>query len=478
MTSTSRLVAVAAGALSLSVLLTGCSSTLVPGQASPAGPAISDVAPGDFPITGAAETEVDVTMRNALADLDAYWKAQFPDVYGEDFPSLTGGYYSVDPNDVDESLYPEGAIGCGADPREVEQNAFYCPPGASGVNDDSISYDRDYLQELAGEFGGFLPALVAAHEFGHAVQGRVGYPAGNASINTETQADCFAGAWTRWVADGNSSHQTIRSTDLDDLLRGYQLLRDPVGTAADNEQAHGSYFDRVSAVQEGYDGGPAACRDNYEGDRRFTQAEFTEENGGASGGDAEPEALVQLIEDSFPTYYEDSFPSDLGTEFSAPTISPFEGTAPSCEGVSPEADVYFCAADDTVGYDVTDLADPAYSDIGDYAVLTAVAIPYGLAAREQLGLSTDDQDAIRSATCQAGAFSGAALNGEIAVTDDQGQVVSRLTISPGDFDEAVQFLLSYGKDPRVFPDVSLSGFQLVDVFRTGYLQGLTACGLS
>jgi len=29
----------------------------------------------------------------------------------------------------------------------------------------------------------------------------------------------------------------------------------------------------------------------------------------------------------------------------------------------------------------------------------------------------------------------------------------------------------------VFPDVGLSGFQLVDVFRTGYLQGLTSCGL-
>ncbi len=47
-------------------------------------------------------------------------------------------------------------------------------------------------------------------------------------------------------------------------------------------------------------------------------------------------------------------------------------------------------------------------------MLTAVAIPYGLAARQQLGLSTDDEDAIRSATCQAGAFSGAALYGEVA----------------------------------------------------------------
>ncbi len=39
------------------------------------------------------------------------------------------------------------------------------------------------------------------------------------------------------------------------------------------------------------------------------------------------------------------------------------------------------------------------------------------------------------------------------------------------------FLLTYGKDPTVFPDVSLSGFQLVDVFRQGFLYGLTSCGL-
>jgi hypothetical protein len=41
----------------------------------------------------------------------------------------------------------------------------------------------------------------------------------------------------------------------------------------------------------------------------------------------------------------------------------------------------------------------------------------------------------------------------------------------------VQFLLTYGGDPDVLPDVGLSGFQLVDLFRNGFLQGLDACGL-
>lgn len=469
MTATSRPVALAAGLVSLALVLSGCGTTFVGGQASSAQPPITDVAPDQFPIAGAAETPADVTARNALADLVDFWGQQFPEVYGEDFPQLAGGYFSVDPGDVDESAYPGGEIGCSAAPEEVEQNAFYCPPDVGASNEDSISYDRAFLQELADEYGRFLPALIMAHEFGHAVQGRVGYPANDTSINTETQADCFAGAWTRWVADGNAAHETIRAPELDGLLAGYFIVRDPPGTGADEDQAHGSYFDRVSAIQDGYDGGAAACRDNYEADRVFTQSEFIDDEDLANDGNADPATVANLIQTAPAIYYEDSFPSDLGTDFTAPAVESFDGDAPGC--LAPDAKAGFCADDDTVYYDESDLAEPAYSEIGDYAVLTAVLIPYGLAAREQLGLSTDDEDAIRSATCQAGAFSGAAFYNE--VTDG----TAGITISPGDFDEAVTFLLTYGKDPTIFPDVGLSGFQLVDVFRQGFLYGLTSCGL-
>jgi hypothetical protein len=48
-------------------------------------------------------------------------------------------------------------------------------------------------------------------------------------------------------------------------------------------------------------------------------------------------------------------------------------------------------------------------------------------------------------------------------------------ISPGDLDESVQFLLEYGNDPDVLADTELTGFQLVDVFRAGFLQGAGPC---
>jgi hypothetical protein len=41
----------------------------------------------------------------------------------------------------------------------------------------------------------------------------------------------------------------------------------------------------------------------------------------------------------------------------------------------------------------------------------------------------------------------------------------------------VSFLLEYATDPTVLPDAELTGFQLVDVFRSGVLEGLEACDL-
>jgi predicted metalloprotease len=461
-----RLLVGALGALTALAALSGCAVTFVPGSASPAARQIGQVQAADFPIIGATDQEVDQLARDALADLNRFWQDQFPDVFGQPFPPLTGGYFSVDPADSDPAAYPGGQIGCGEEPLAVENNAFYCPPSSSYPNGDAIQYDRAFLRDLADDYGRFLPALVMAHEFGHAVQGRVGYPT-RASIAIETQADCFAGAWTAWVADGNAPHTTIRTPELDDVLRGYLLLRDPVGTARNESQAHGSLFDRVSAFQQGFDDGPPACRDQFGPNRTYTQGAFSDQEvlsrGNAPFGETEG-----FIDSALPAFWTTEF-ARRGTTFAPPDVVAFAGSAPGCAGQQDrDADLVFCAEKNTVGYDETDLIRPIYRKLGDYAMLTAVAIPYGLAARDQLGLSIDDQDAARSAVCLAGAFTQAVLAGEVA----------HLSISPGDADESVQFLLAYSDDPHVLGDVGLTGFQLVDVFRSGVVDGPSSCGLS
>jgi predicted metalloprotease len=446
----------------LGVLVTSGCSYVVIGQPSSQLAPQQSVGDGAVPIVGSTDGPIDTLARNALADLETYWTATFPDVYGEAFPPLTGGYFSVDPNDVDPGAYPEG-IGCGTDPRDLENNAFYC--SAQGVpNSDSISYDRAFLGQLAAEYGEVLPQLVMAHEFGHAVQARVGYP--EASIATETQADCLAGAWTAWVADGSAEYAQLDTDDLDQLLRGYFLLRDPVGTGSGEQQAHGSYFDRVSAFQEGFDDGPTACRDDFGPQRIFTQGEFTSDVDFANRGNAPLPDTQDIIARSLPEFWTRAFQEVLDGTFAEPTLDTFSGTPPGCA----EADValVFCAdgGDGDAGlvaYD-TRFAQESY-ELGDFAVVTGVAIPYALAAREQLGLTTDGTDALQSAVCLTGWYSAQVYN----------QQLTNVTISPGDLDESVQFLLTYGNDPDVLADVELTGFQLVDVFRAGFLQGAGPC---
>jgi len=458
------------GALVGSVALTGCAATLIEGVATPESGARADVAPADFPITGAADDDVDRAARNALADLNTYWAEQFPGTFGQAYTPLTGGYFSVDPDDLDPARYPDGQIGCGQEIEAVIGNAFYCSADPGSPDGDAIQYDRAFLGALAfgtsssEGYGRFIPALVMAHEFGHAVQARVGYPI-ERSINVETQADCFAGAWTAWVADGEAPHDSIRPGELDDVLRGYLLLRDPVGTGVGASQAHGSYFDRVSAFQEGFDDGPVACRDSFGAERVFTQGRFSDQDL-LTGGDAPYDQTQDLIGSTLPAFWTAVFQA-RGENFEPPQVQPFSRTAPDCGDDEPATDLVWCAEDATVGYDETDLAQPVYAEFGDYAVLTAVSIPYALAAREQLGLSTDDEAAIRSAVCLTGAYTAAVLRDELP----------GISISPGDVDESVQFLLQSSNDPAVLDESGLTGFQLVDVFRGGVVEGLPACDI-
>ncbi|SOD93186.1 neutral zinc metallopeptidase [Blastococcus haudaquaticus] len=437
--------------------LTGC-ATIVIGE-----PEVQrDRPPGSDPgvVVGADGDEIDQLAGDALADLEDYWSQQLPEVFGTEFLPLQGGYFSVDPGAIDPAQYPQG-VGCGSDPAEVENNAFYCQ-AQDAPNSDSITYDRAFLGELAGEFGRFIPALVMAHEFGHAVQARVGSP--EASIAVETQADCLAGSWTRWVADGDAERSQLREPELDELLLGYFQLRDPVGTSSAAESAHGSYFDRASAFQEGFDDGPTACRDEFGPERVFTQGRFVSDEDFRQQGNAPYADLIGLVERALPAFWERVFTESLDERFDPPSIEAFDGTAPDC--APDDRDLVYCEEGNLVGYDEQDLTPEVY-ELGDYAVATGIAVPYALAARSQLGLDPADPDALRSAVCLAGWFSAAVTAGE----------VPGVVISPGDLDESVLFLLVYGVEEDVLGAADLSGFQLVDLFRAGFVQGGGACGL-
>lgn len=454
------LTAVAVG----SMLLTGCATTVV-GTASPGQGEPTDVAASAFPITGATDDPIDQFARNALVDLNTFWTQSYPQFFQGDFKPLQGGYFSVDSKNVDPTAYPRTGIGCPghpAAPREVAGNAFYAR------DCDLIAYDRNLVRELTHDYGRFLAPVVMAHEFGHAIQQRYGGP--HRSILTETQADCFAGAWTRWVADGHAQHVALRVPELDDVLRGFLLLRDPVGDDPTGRQAHGSYFDRVSGFFDGFDGGVARCRDAWGPDRLFTQAEFRDASDYQNQGNAPYDETLQILKDTLPPFWQQVFPAAFHKQFQEPKLASFSGSPPKCGNRSQgDRELAYCSADKTVYYDEKDLIQPAYQDVGDFAVPTAVSLPYALAVRSQLGRSTGDATAIASSVCLTGWYAAQVFNGAFA------QPPAQVTLSPGDIDESVVFLLKYGVSNKVFPNARESGFELVGAFRDGFLHGGKNC---
>lgn len=158
----------------------------------------------------------------------------------------------------------------------------------------------------------------------------------------------------------------------------------------------------------------------------------------------------------------------LGAQFTEPAVESFQGTAPGCGDLgSEDRDLGYCEADGTVYVDEADLLAPAYEQIGDFAVATAVSLAYAQSARAQLGLSIDDAAAVSSAVCLTGWYAGRFWTGDFQAQD--------ISISPGDVDEAAIVLLTYGQEEGVFPNTELSGFEMVDAFRDGFLNGGAGC---
>lgn len=447
--------------------LTAC-TTVVTGAPNPANGIRQDVADSELEIFGAGDGEVDGLVRNALADLNTFWGQQFPEVFDTEFPPLEGGYYSVDPDDFNPDDYPDAIDDdrCLEDLVDnVSGNAYYCLAGAEG---DLIAYDRTLLEQLKDDYGPFLPAMVIAHEFGHAIQGREGVDS-NKTIVAETQADCFAGAWTGWVATDAAEHFNIRAPELDDLVRGLVEFRDPVGEDPDGDSSHGSYFDRTSAFQEGFDDGPTACRDNFDDDRIFTQIEFQDEED--TTGNAGYEETLQIADSSLGSFWTDVLDS-TDVDFSIPELVGFDGQAPDCDGQDQRGDINFCPADNVVSFDESELTEALHEDIGDYAVIMAVAIPYSLSVLQALDQPIDGAEALSSAVCLAGWYSSTFADGDIPFEGE-----NESSISPGDIDEAVIFLVEQATRREVLPEAELSGFQLVDFFRRGFVVGPDACGV-
>ncbi|MFJ6672191.1 neutral zinc metallopeptidase [Actinosynnema sp. NPDC091369] len=414
-------------------------------------------------IRGTDGGPIDQLAATAVTDIDTFWQEAFPDAFDKPWEPIEGGIYSVDTTDPDAKPPP-----CTEKASDVEGNAFYCPSA------DAIAWDRAaLLPVLKDRFGDAAVVIVLAHEMGHAVQNRMGItpeaerrePQRFPTILTEAMADCFAGAFIKWVNDGKSEHLDIGSDTLDSALGALITFRDPVGTSPSDRSAHGNAFDRVSAFQDGYQQGTEFCGAMSIDNRVFTQQAFTSVDDRDRGGNLPFDEMLENVTPDLNLYYK-ALVEQAGKKWTDPKATPTE-EEPDCSG--DQGPVAYCPADKSVEFEVEADLPELHAEIGDYATGVLLASRYGMAAMAAVGADLDGERAATSALCLAGAYTREVF------TRQQG-----FGLSPGDLDEAVQVLLAYDYAARdATGSTALEpGFKRVEVFRGGVFEGTKACGVA
>ncbi|MEV6769759.1 metallopeptidase [Nocardia sp. NPDC051030] len=399
---------------------------------------------------------IDTLVLNATSDLQEYWTTE----YAKNFPGVftpVSRFISWDANAPRE----QSVEFCRASTFQ-EVNAAYC------TVDKTIGWDRGVLlPELVKKFGQMSVVMVLAHEYGHSVQAQAKLNGlFTPNVVREQQADCFAGVFLRSVAEGNSRHFTLNTTDgLNGVLSATIAVRDKEPGASKDE--HGTAFERVTALEIGYTEGAASCKN-------ITRKELQQRRGtlptSYQPGDENQLAVDQsslgLVAQALAT----SFPVTQ-----QPTYD-YNGVTTRCPNVTATQPVSYCPSTGTIGVDVTALAKRARGDddnallsamvAGDYNAFVVFVSRYMLAVQKDrnLTLTGADTAGLRTA-CLSGAF-----------TTQLSQPGSTLRLSADDLDEAVSGILADGLaasdvDGKVVP----SGFVRLEAFRTGVLDGDTTC---
>ncbi len=470
--------------LMAAVLLCGaCSTVEIPGQATPAGEldpgtvaglpvtqGPSGLKPGvsnaNLNVRNADNGDMDHLAENALSDIFTYWSRQLPVAFGKQFRPLTK-FISFDSNGTDLKV-------CGGQDTNGVENAFFCPV------DDSVAWDRGTLLPVLDQmFGPMAVVTVFAHEMGHAVQ----YQLGSVTEKTQTivkeqQADCYAGAFMRWVAAGSAPHfQLSTGNGLSQVLATMMFIRDEVGTTSTDEAAHGSAFDRVTAFQFGFSDGPVRCDkiDNAEIQQRITELGFTSESLADNNVPVDPQTL-QLLTQSLDATFK---PSPTGKSGNPPEIVTGDGNCPTGTSTPPAS---YCPASNTVEIDETKLDALAQlpkddqlgvgsASLGDFAAFAEIASRYVLAVQKAQKTPLTDANAGLRTACLTGAWAGVTRH-RFANGPQQ-----QLLLGPGDLDEAVAELLA--PHSLIAADVNgkqvPSGFARVQAFQIGFLQGSKDC---
>jgi predicted metalloprotease len=414
-------------------------------------------------VQGTDNGKVDKLASNAVSDIEEYWKNAYGEAFEGSF-SPVEALISWDANGFDGHF-------CGEDTYGLV-NAAFCH------DDNTIGWDRgELLPSLQKAFGDMGVTMVLAHEYGHAIQDQAGLnKKSTPTLVSEQQADCFAGSYMRWVAEGNSPRFTLSTGEgLNNVLAAVIAFRDPLFNVGDPEAGvdeHGSAFERLSAFQFGFTDGPSACAaiDMREiGQRRGNLPVLLPED--QSGELPVTEKSVRSIVDAMGILFSPAKPPKLSFE---------AGEAEKCPNARPSPPVSYCPASNTIVVDLPELETMGMQSDGEegtglangdntaYSVLVSRYMQ--AIQQEHGGVTLDNAEAALRTACLTGV---ATVKMSKDVTTPDGNTIA---LTAGDVDEAVSGILTNG---LVASDVNgesvPSGFSRIDAFRVGVLGDADRC---
>jgi predicted metalloprotease len=414
-------------------------------------------------VDGSDGGQVDEIAGQSVSDIEEFWQSAYSEAFPGDFRPVRK-VLSWDSNDYEGVFCEEDTYGL--------VNAAFCPL------DKSIGWDRGELfPSLRKANGDMAITMVLAHEYGHSVQKQAKLnKRGTPTLVAEQQADCFAGVYMRWVAEGHSSRFTLSTGEgLNNLLAGMISFRDPLLSEDDiyssGGDEHGSAFERISAFQFGFTDGATACAaiDAKEVAQRRGDLP-TELQEDQTGEWPVSEESVRAMIDAM---------NILFTPARPPTLSLDAASAATCADARPSPPVSFCPATNMIIVDMpglTKLGTASEEDrstvlSGDNTAYSALMSRYMVAVQHAHGgLALDNAEAGLRTACLTGVAT-TKLTKEVTTPDG-----NTVALTAGDLDEAVAGLLTNG---LVAGDVNgesvPAGFSRIDAFRIGVLGDEERC---
>jgi predicted metalloprotease len=444
-------------AICSTLLLAACSTTLqgkavsvfddpfhVAGMPATEGPTgLRDDAAGPARVVqGTDDGEIDELARQAVSDIEEYWDQAYGETFDGKF-SPVEALISWDANGFDDTPF------CGEDTYGLV-NAAFC------YDDETIGWDRgELLPSLRKAYGDMGVTMVLAHEYGHAVQHQAGLKSKNTpTLVAEQQADCFAGAYMRWVAEDKSPRFTLSTGEgLNNVLAAVIAFRDPLLAEGDPEAGfdeHGSAFERLSAFQFGFTDGPSACAaiDMREiGQRRGDLPVLLPED--QTGEWPVTEQSVRSIVDAMGILFSPAKPPQLS----------FKATdAESCPDARPSPPVSYCPATNTIVVDLDELeVMGTQSDTEEGGLASGDNTAYSVLVSRYM-------QAIQHA------------RGGLVLDNAEAALRNTIALTAGDVDEAVSGILTNGLAASDVNGESVpSGFSRIDAFRVGVLGDEDRC---